>query len=230
MKRRTRVILIFLRLLTVGGSIAYEEHQNKHTPYKVLASNDLGTVERTTYGCSTSAETIALITGIHPTEKISIDPEIQAAQEYVNEHSDVKVLHYNVNVVKDADDHDKGESNGEKLAHDYVIPDVKKSDANCVILSHSYTDGNGEGCYLATPQMDDASVEIAKKILATSDFGYRQNTGGEAYDSASAEQVPCPIAKAGYPTFVYEIPESMTGENSTNMAKDLFSQMVKYTS
>jgi hypothetical protein len=29
---------------------------------------------------------------------------------------------------------------------------------------------------------------------------------------------------------VYEIPESMTGENSTNMAKDLFSQMVKYTS
>ena len=111
MKRRTKVILIFLLLLTVGGSIAYEEHQNKHTPYKVLASNDLGTVERTTYGCSTSAETIALITGIHPTEKISIDPEIQAAQEYVNEHSDVKVLHYNVNVVKDADDHDKGESN-----------------------------------------------------------------------------------------------------------------------
>lgn len=230
MRRRTKVILIFLLLLAVGGSIVYGDFQDKYVPYKVLASNDLGTVERTTYGCQTSAETIALITGIHPAEKISADPEIQAAEEYVKEHSDVKVLNYKVNVVKDAGDYGKGRANGEKLAHDYVIPDVKKSNANCVIISHSYADGNGEGCYLATPQMDDASVEIAKKILATSDFGYRQNTGGDAYDSASAKLVPCPIAKAGYPTFVYEIPESMTAENSTNMAKDLFSQMVKYTS
>ena len=225
MKRRTKVILIFLLLLAVGGSIVYQNYQDKQVPYRVLANNELGTVERTTYGCETSQETIALITGIHPTEKSSIDPEIQAAQEYANEHSDVKILHYN---VKDADDYDKGRANGEKLAHDYVNPNVKRSNAECVIISHSHGEDNGEGYYLATPQMDDASVEIAKKILATSDFGYYPETGVDAYGSTSAQLVSCPIAKAGYPTFVYEIPENATAENSTAWTKDLLSLMVKY--
>jgi hypothetical protein len=194
----------------------------------VLADNDLGSVERITYGCETSAETIALITGIHPTEKLSIEPEIQAAKQYANGHQDKKIIHYQINATKDGDD--KGSSNGEKLAHDHVVPDVTKSDANCVIIAHSHAGDNGKGYYLTTPQMDDASVEIARKILATSDFEYYQKTGGDAYDSASAKLVPCPIAKAGYPTFVYEIPDNINAEDSTNMAKDLFSLMVKYTS
>ncbi|MBE6500914.1 MAG: hypothetical protein E7Z79_00565 [Methanobrevibacter thaueri] len=230
MKRRTKIILIFLILLALGGAIAFEEYQKQHTPYRVLAKNDLGSVERIIYGCQTSEETIALITGIHPREKLSIDPEIKAAREYANEHSKVNFIHYQVNVTKDADDYDKGRANGEKLVHDYVNPDVTRSNANCVIISHSHIEDYGEGYYLATPEMDDASVEIAKKIHATSDFGYYPRTGNESYNSTSAQLVSCPIAKAGYPTFVYEIPENITAQNSTDWTKDLFSLMVKYTS
>ena len=230
MKRRTKVILIFLILLALGAAMAYEEYHDKYAPYKVLAKNDLGTVERIIYGCETSEETIALITGIHPREKLSIDPEIQAAREYANGHSDVNIIHYQVNVTKDANDYDKGRANGEKLVHDYVNPDVTKSGANCVIISHSHMEDYGEGYYLATPEMDDASVEIAKKIHATSDFGYYPKTSKESYNSTSAKLVSCPIAKAGYPTFVYEIPENITAQNSTDWTKDLFSLMVRYTS
>ena len=230
MKRKTKIIIIFVIILALGSAIAFEKYQDKHTPYKVLAKNDLGTVERIIYGCETSEETLSIITGMHPREKLSIEPEIEAAKEYANEHSDVKVMHYQVNVTKDADDYDKGRTNGEKLVHDYVNPDVTRSDASCVIISHSHAEDYGEGFYLATPEMDEASVEIAKKIHATSDFGYYEKTGNEAYQSTSAQLVSCPIAKAGYPTFVYEVPENITAQNSTAWTKDLFSLMVKYTS
>ena len=107
---------------------------------------------------------------------------------------------------------------------------MTKSDANCVIISHSHGEDYGEGFYLATPEMDDASVDLAKKIHATSDFGYYPKTGNEAYKSTSAQLVSCPIAKAGYPTFVYEIPENITAQNATDWTKDLFGLMVRYTS
>ena len=228
MKRKTKVILIFVILLALGATMAYQDHNDKHTSYKVLANNDLGTVERMIYGCETSEETIALITGIHPKEKISINPEIQAAREYANDHSEVNIIHYQVNVTKDSND--KERANGEKLVHDYVNPDVTKSGANCVIFSHSHDDGNSEGYYLATPEMDDASVEIAKKIYATSDFEQCPQSGNESHHSTSAQLISRPIAKAGYPTFVYEIPENITAQNSTDRTKDLFGMMVRYTS
>ena len=188
--------------------MALENYQDKHVSYKVLAKNDLGSVERIIYGCETSEDTIALITGMHPRENASIGPEIQAAKEYANGHSEVNVIHYQVNVTKDAKNYDKGRANGEKLVHDYVNPDVTKSGANCVIISHSKDKGDDEGFYLATPEMDDA----------------------EAYNSTSSQLVSCPIAKAGYPTFVYEIPKNITAANSTDRAKELFSLMVRYTS
>ncbi len=228
LKRKIKIILILALLLSLGATIAFENYHQEHTPYKVLGNNSLGTVEKNIYGNDRSSESIALITGIHPREKLSIDPEIKAAKEYVNEHEDTKIIHYHVNVTKDAKNYEKGRSNGEKLVHDYVNPDVTKSDAECVIISHSHNEGYGEGFYIATPEMDDASVEIAKKIKATSDFGYYPKTGNESYKSTSAVLVSCPIANAGYPTFVYEIPENITSQNSTDWTKNLFSQMVKY--
>ena len=122
--------------------MALENYQDKHVSYKVLAKNDLGSVERIIYGCETSEDTIALITGMHPRENVSIGPEIQAAKEYANGHSEVNVIHYQVNVTKDAKNYDKGRANGEKLVHDYVNPDVTKSGANCVIISHSKDKGD----------------------------------------------------------------------------------------
>ena len=213
------MLLIFVILIALGAAMAFENYQDKHVSYKVLAKNDLGSVERIIYGCETSEDTIELI-----------GPEIQAAKEYANGHSEVNVIHYQVNVTKDAKNYDKGRANGEKLVHDYVNPDVTKSGANCVIISHSKDKGDDEGFYLATPEMDDASVEIAKKIYATSDFENYPTTDNEAYNSTSSQLVSCPIAKAGYPTFVYEIPKNITAANSTDRAKELFSLMVRYTS
>lgn len=230
MKKKTKIILIVVLLIVIGLIIVNDNYQSEHAPYKVLGNNSLGTVERIIYGNESANNSIALITGIHPREKLSINPEIKAAKEYVQDHDDVKIIHYQVNVTKDPKNYKKGRANGESLVHDFVNPDVTKSDADSVIISHSHVEWYGEGFYLATPEMDNASVKIAKKINKTSDFGYYPRTGNESYKSTSAVLVSKPIAQAGYPTFVYEIPENITKQDSTDWAKDLFDLLVKYSS
>jgi len=230
LKRKTKIILIVVLLIVIGLIIVNDNYQSQHAPYKVLGKNSLGTVERIIYGNESANNSIALITGIHPREKLSINPEIKAAKEYVQDHDDVKIIHYQVNVTKDPKNYKKGRANGESLVHDFVNPDVTRSDADSVIISHSHVDWYGEGFYLATPEMDNASVKIAKKINKTSDFGYYPRTGNESYKSTSAVLVSKPIAQAGYPTFVYEIPENITKQDSTDWAKDLFDLLVKYSS
>lgn len=228
MKRRTKVILIVVLLLVIGVLVFNEEYQKDHTPYKLLGNNSLGTVEKIIYGNESANNSIALITGIHPREKLAINPEIKAAKEYVDGRDDVKIIHYQVNVTKDPKNYKKGRANGESLVHDFVNPDVTQSDADCVIISHSHVAWYGEGFYLATPKMDNASVKIAKKINKTSDFGYYPRNTSHEYQATSAKLVSAPIAEAGYPTFVYEIPEDITKQDSTDWAKDLFSLMEKY--
>lgn len=228
MKRKTKIILIVVLLIILGILIHSENYQEDHSTYKLLGNNSLGTVERIIYGNDNATNSIALITGIHPREKLSINPEIKAAKEYADEHDDVKIIHYQVNVTKDPKNYKKSRANGESLVHDFVNPDINTTDAKAVIISHSHVEWYGEGFYLATPEMDNASVEIAKKINETSHFGYYPKTGNESYQSTSAVLVSCPIAKAGYPTFVYEIPENITKQDSTDWAKDLFDLMVKY--
>ena len=160
------LFLIAVILLIISGGIFLFSSNIMHEisiDSTMLGKTDTGTVEKHIYGNASANNTIALITGIHPREPLSIEPEIKAAKEYVRDHEDVKIIHYEVNVTKDPQDYEKGRYNGEHLVHDYVNPDVTSSDADCVIISHSHIPTYGEGFYVATPEMDDASVEISHK-------------------------------------------------------------------
>lgn len=220
MKRNSKIIIIIALLIVLAGLFFYTNSTNNTASSKVLANTSIGTVEKVTYGSENAPVTLALITGIHPREPLSMDPEIKAAKEYANDK--VKIINYKVTVTDRPQDYEAGRANGEKLVHDYVNPDVTKSDADAVIISHSHIPSYGEGFYLATPAMDNKSVDIAKNINKTSDFNYYPVTGGETYKSTSAVLVSKPIAEAGYATFVYEIPEDITSQDSTNKAKELF--------
>lgn len=228
MQRKTKIILIVVILLFLGGLVYYEYQGIEPANQNMIGENENGTVEKFIYGNASANTTIALITGIHPREPLAIDPEIKAAKEWTNNKDDVKIIHYQTNVTKDPQDYEKGRAQGEHLIHDYVNPDVTSSDADCVIISHSHIQGYGEGFYLATPEMDDASVNIAGQINNTTDFNYYPRTGQETYKSTSAVLVSQPIAKAGYPTFVYEIPENITEQDSTDKTKELFDIMLNY--
>lgn len=224
MEKSTKIILIAVCLIIIGGALFFTGSQYPEIEYTTLANTSIGTVEVGTAGNENASTCIALITGIHPRETLSIGPEIQAAREFGND--DVKIINYKVTVTDSPEDYNQGRENGESLVHDYVNPDVTASDADAVIISHSHNADYGEGFYLATPEMDDASVSIAEKISQSSDFNYYPVTGNETYKSTSAVLVSKPIAQAGYPTFVYEIPEDI-GENAAkDKTKDLFNLII----
>ena len=186
--------------------------------------NDLGTVDKYVFGNANAETELVLIAGIHPREKLSIGPEIKAAKEFAKDH-DVKFTVYHVNVTKNPTEYQASRDNGESLVHDYVNPDVNTTHAKAVIISHSHIEGYGDGYYLATPAMDNASVELSRKIADTSDFKYFPTDKSQPLKATSAILVSKPIADAGYPTFVYEIPEDITDQDSTNKAKELFKLM-----
>ena len=181
----------------------------------------MGTVDKVIYGNPNSTTEIVLIAGIHPREPLSIEPELEAAREFAKTH-DVRFTTYHVNVTKDSTVYQASRDNGESLVHDYIVPDINNTKAKAVIISHSHIKGYGEGFYLATPAMDDASVSIAEEIANTSDFKYFPTNTSKPFQATSAKLVSKPIADAGYPTFVYEIPENITEQDSTDKAIELF--------
>lgn len=220
MQKSTKIIFIVVILLVIGGIVFFESTRYPEIQYTTIANTSIGTVEVGTAGNENATTCIALITGIHPRETLSMDPEIQAAREYGNDN--VKIINYKVTVTDSPEDYEQGRANGESLVHDYVNPNVTASDADAVIISHSHNADYGEGFYLATPEMDDSSVSIAEKISERSDFNYYPVTGNETYKSTSAVLVSKPIAQAGYPTFVYEIPEDIWESTATGKTKELF--------
>lgn len=225
MKRKTKIIIILLFLIFgaifVSGSGLFIPDAN----YATIADTNIGAVEVGIYGNPNATNCIALITGIHPRETLAIDPEINAAKQFAGDN--VKIIHYKVTVTQDAQDYSQGRANGESLVHDYVNPNVTASDADAVVISHSHIPEYGEGFYVATPAMDDASVRIAQNIEDSSDFNYYPVTGGETYKSTSAVLVSKPIANAGYPTFVYEVPEDVWEFMITMKTKDLFGMIAE---
>ena len=225
MKRKTKIIIILLFLIFgaifVSGSGLFIPDAN----YATIADTNIGTVEVGIYGNPNATNCIALITGIHPRETLAIDPEINAAKQFAGDN--VKIIHYKVTVTQDAQDYSQGRANGESLVHDYVNPNVTASDADAVVISHSHIPEYGEGFYVATPAMDDASVRIAQNIEDSCDFNYYPVTGGETYKSTSAVLVSKPIANAGYPTFVYEVPEDVWEFMITMKTKDLFGMIAE---
>ena len=221
MKRKTKIIIILIILL--GLILIFGN--SKDISYETLADTDIGSVEVGICGNENATKCIALITGMHPREPLSIGPEIEAAKQFGGD--DVKIIHYKVTVTRDAQDYNLGRANGESLVHDYVNPHVTSSDADAVVISHSHIPEYGEGFYVATPQMDDASVRIAKNINQSGDFNYYPVTGNETYKSSSAVLVSKPIAQAGYPTLVYEVPENVFEFIITFKTKDLFNIIAK---
>jgi len=202
----------------------FENGNYNEITYTTLGNTSIGTVEVGISGNESAPKCIALITGIHPRETLSIDPEIEAAKQFGND--DVKILHYKVTVTQNPEDYEEGRANGESLVHDYVNPHVTSSDADAVIISHSHIPEYGEGFYLATPEMDNASVTIAKNIESKSGFNYYPVTGNETYKSTSAVLVSKPIAQAGFPTFVYEVPEDVSESEVTDKTKELFDLII----
>lgn len=188
--------------------------------HSVIGSDSRGFVIKDVYGGSDSKsfKTIAIVTGIHPRETLSKNVTSNLISNYAL-GSDKKIVHYNIKVTNNPDDFTVGRNNGEGIAADYILPDILKSKTDLVIICHDHNPGYGQGFYIATPEMDAKSVNMAELVnKSIPGFRYyKSNTTKKS--SASAVKFSKPLASGGYKTFVYEIPEWISYNEAYAMTK-----------
>ncbi len=173
-----------------------------------LGSNSMGYVTKDIYNhYGSEGPKIAVITGMHPREDLSTAVVPEVIKLYALTHN-IEIINYQVTVTKDPEVFSTGRLNGESLVASYVIPDIKKSDYDLVIICHDHEKGYGEGYYVATPSMDSKSIILAERVhKLLPDFNYYQRDTSKRTQSSSIKKVDMPITASGTPVFVYEMPE-----------------------
>jgi len=208
-------VIFILTIMAAGYIIIFMDPFNEisasnpsviATDYRGTVSKEVITASNASSNDTSNKKTIAVITGMHPREKLSI----RSISDVVNQYSlssNQAIVHYVVNVTNNPENYATGRANGEELVSKYVIPDIKKSDIDVVIICHDHAPGYGKGYYVATPKMDSPSValgEVVEKNLAEFTY-YRASSNSE--HGSSTLTVSNPLASAGFRTLVYEIPE-----------------------
>lgn len=210
MKTRHKYAMMAIMLITfttiIWGTVNVDA--NTKNPVMIIGSDDKGDVTRIVYSHSknTTAK-IAIVTGMHPRELSAKNIVPDVIKPYVQKNN-VEIVNYKINVTAYPENFYTGRDNGEYLVVKYVIPDIKKSNYDLVIICHDHEEGYGEGFYFATPSMDTKSMEIAQEVrYILTDFNFCTRDVTKKAESKSIERVDDPIVATGTPLLVYEIPE-----------------------
>ncbi|MEL7671010.1 hypothetical protein [Methanobacterium sp.] len=225
-KYKLLVFIICFSIIAIAGAL-YILTNVSNSNSAVIGSDNRGYVTKEVYASNNPKQPkIAVITGIHPREKIAISPIESLIKNYASTH-DIEITDYSIHVLDQPENFTVGRNNGEELAAQYIVHDIKKSDYNLVIIFHAHQQGYGDGFYIATPSMDNKSAELAKNVKKTlPSFKYYQSSKNSMHKATSVTRVSDPIANEGYPTFVYEIPEQNTTENATEMTSKLLDSCI----
>lgn len=212
MKKTLVIIGIVVIIVAVMAGSLNTASSIKHF---TLGSDNKGFVTKTIYDHSgSSTKKIAIVTGMHPREISAkmVVPEV--ITDYAKSHK-VEVVSYQVTVTANPDIFVTGRHNGESLVAKYVIPDIKKSNYELVIICHNHEKGYGnDSYYIATPTMDSQSITLAESVHnLLPDFNYYQRDADSKAQSSSITTVDDPIVATGTPVFVYEIPEWLDNSN-----------------
>ena len=170
---------------------------------------------------------VAVVTGIHPRETLSINASTAVVKDYAKSHN-VEIVHYAIVVNANFDYYTLGRNRGQGLAADYILPDVAKSDYDLVIICHDHKKGYGEGFYIATPLMDNKSMTLAEKVDSIlPGLKYLPSDTNPKHKGTSTEIFTKPLASSGHPTFVYEIPEWLSYNEAYNVTYSLIDASYK---
>lgn len=222
MKKSTSILLIIL--LGVGGVYVFA-NMGQHS---ILGNNQQGYVTKDVFShYNNPTVKIAVVTGMHPREDLATNvvPQVIKIFALLN---NVEMVDYHVTVTEQPQDFDVGRSNGQALVAQYVIPDVKNSSYQLVIIAHDHEQGYGDGYYIATPTHDVKSLSLGgsvHQVLAL--FNYYSGSSTNREQSSSISQVDRPITNSGTPVFVYEIPEWNNQFQAGQMTYQLFNACYK---
>jgi hypothetical protein len=166
----------------------------------VLGTNERGyVVKEGPYGNKDSSIKIAYITGVHPLESESHKAVCETI-ENKNKSLNYCYYIYKIVVTKDAFDYDKGRMNGQLLANQYVVPDIKSQNFNLAVDIHSNRGNYQEKRFIFAPQDENVSKSFALQIKNQIPWMVYYNPPSQT----SPQYVTIPLIKAGIPAVVYE--------------------------
>jgi hypothetical protein len=198
------LLLLLIIILIISGIYLFANISES----EVIGSNDIGYITKSTYSHYGDTDNeIAIVTGMHPREKLSssVLPSVLKVYALFN---NVKIVNYHVTVSSNAEDFTISRNNGETLVNEFVVNDISKENFDFVIIGHDHEEGYGDGFYIATPSMDSKSISLAENVMKSlTDFNYYKRDITVEAKSSSIKKVDDPIVATGTPLFVYEIPE-----------------------
>ena len=238
-KKKLVIIVLCAIIVTILAGSLDTASSTKHT---TLGSDSRGYVIKDVYSPNETLSSklanitgktpqkkvkVAVVTGIHPRETLSINASNAVVKDYAKSHN-VEIVHYTIVVHENFDYYTAGRNKGQGLAADYILPDVAKSDYDLVIICHDHKKGYGDGFYIATPLMDNKSVTLAEKVdNAMSGLRYLPSDSNPKNKGTSTEVFTKPLAASGHPTFVYESPEWVSYSEDYNVTYNLIDTCYK---
>lgn len=166
-----------------------------------IGGTKYGWVEKDIYGNPNAAETVVLITGVHPREYQFSDAISSAVRDKSGSLSKRYIV-YKVHVTKSPWNYSRGRMYGQLLANKFVVPDVKANNPKIAVDIHE-NKGRASG-YKYAKFLDPISKtwiarNYANVLISKMPFLRMYSPKG-----TSPKYVTNPIAKRGIPTLVYE--------------------------
>ena len=227
----TYILFIILAILIILGIIlSINTYYIGTNTGKTLGTNDLGTVSlEGPFGNTNSSDKIAFIIGVHPLESnshISLLNTIRNNDKNLNKSYYI----YRINVTKDKGDFSKGRMNGQLLAKNYVVEDIKNKNYDFVVDIHSHRGVYVEKNFVISPLNDPKSSEIALNIIEDiEDMKLLKYIPADDGDPTSPEYVSIPILKNGTPTIIYETFLNESTATTNNFMEKFIKNLDKYT-
>lgn len=225
---KLKVITVLILIVIAFG--VFSSPNSNNASNNVLGSDNKGFVTKEIYSNpDASGPKIAVVTGMHPREITAKNVVPDVLKDYTSKHN-IEIVNYQVNVTDQPGNFKIGRQNGEALVARYVVPDIAKSNYSLVIICHNHVQGYGEGYYIATPTMDDKSINLAQlthNMLPY--FNYYQRNVKTTPEQSSINAVDYPIVATGTPVFVYEIPGLDGYDDVFNNTNRLIDSVFKIT-
>lgn len=222
-------LILLILIISLVAAISFSKflpasNNSSNANQSTIGSDYRGYVSKYVYTSSPSETTgknkVAVVTGIHPRERLSKAVWNDLLRNYhVPEGSEI--VHYDINVLDLPNDFNTGRYNGEMLAATYVLPDILKSKYELVIVCHDHQPGYGEGFFITTPKMDEISVKFAETLTTKlTTFNYYKNNGNKEPATSNA-RFTNQISLNGYRAIVYEMPGLNSYSEAYNMTREL---------
>jgi hypothetical protein len=190
-------IIIALSFNWTPGANATES--GKVTSTILGQTNDSTVVKEGPYGNTSSNSTVAFIVGVHPRESGAHQAIVESIRE--NDTSfNKKYYLYIITAPLYQNDYPAERMNGQKLANEYVVPDIINNHYQLAVDIHSSNGSYAQTRFVFVPTKDNKSLSIAHELATKiSWLGYYYPS-----DPSSTKYVTIPLIKAGIPAIVYE--------------------------